>query len=300
MSDAVINSRPLMESDAHLVDFVIEEHDSECWQVATATRPGAARREEELCEDAAGARILDDGRLHVAVADGVSGGSRGDLCSAVAVQHALHLGVELGDADQLLSREQVDATMRSATAAVRRALARVGRTNGATVMVSAWLFPDGNGFLAHVGDCRAYRCIPSTRPTVEPLTRDHCYTNLGQEPPPGSLPDAPCRMIGIEDACAHDLQEFHLMKGEILLLLSDGVHGFIPDATLNDFLVANTPSAAESSLDVRKFAERLGRLALEWGSDDDVGIAVVSRRCPNEQRRCVGLRTIHNSDQLEA
>ena len=169
---------------------------------------------------------------------------------------------------------------------VEQAIARHTGRAGASTLAAAWLGSDGAGWLTHLGDVRAYRIAAGA---AEPhrLTIDHTYVNLKEEPPPYVPLENPARMAGNGIAGTPPLQAFQLDVGQALLLCTDGLHGFVTDAQINEVLVrnatatqaneANQPGKLMQPRAAMAMARRLVRLAVKQGSDDDIAVLLLWR-----------------------
>ncbi|MEO6564760.1 MAG: protein phosphatase 2C domain-containing protein [Casimicrobiaceae bacterium] len=199
------------------------------------------------------------------VADGVGGGAMAAWASrklVVAVQNSL-------------GRNRIDeASVRAALLDADRDIAQgiashgVG-TGAATVAVCAatgvlrtrWI-------IAWVGDCRVYRIDGARAPAL--LTSDDTYRHLGEEPPPGGSRDDPARMIGNGAVSSPNIGYVGLQSGEMLVLVSDGVHKHVEPEVMARTLHENTTLA--------RGCLRIVEIARANGSEDDATALVVHRR----------------------
>ncbi|HLL10329.1 MAG TPA: PP2C family protein-serine/threonine phosphatase [Rubrivivax sp.] len=205
-----------------------------------------------------------------AVADGVGGGSAGELASSELLAWCRDIPPKVWRRPQALS-----ARLRHADAALAQTLQTLhpgGRS--ATTFAGAWLGQDGRGCIAHVGDSRILRLQP--QPTGEwhctALTVDHTYANLGEQPPAGGDPDDPARMVGVGAAGEPAVASLRLRENEWLLLCSDGLHRFVPMP-----LLARLCQRGAGSSSLQALAQELARCALARGSHDDISVLLVRR-----------------------
>jgi len=110
--------------------------------------------------------------------------------------------------------------------------------------------------VAHVGDSRAYLLREGT---LTALTHDHVM----QHP---DFQHQLLRAVGADDSLVVDYVQAELQTGDSFVLLSDGVHGEISEATLRS-LVADQGAQAAS--------EALAAAALKAGGRDNVSALVV-------------------------
>jgi serine/threonine protein phosphatase PrpC len=244
--------------------------------VAGLSDAGVVRRHNED-------RYLIDKNLGLlAVADGMGGHQAGALASATALDvmraalARMPAVVPLPDQDP--DSTTVDARWEYADAlrrAVRTANADLYATNRArglvegqgmgTTLTGFWWLPSQSVMVVfHVGDTRLYRYRSGN---LTQLTRDHTAyqaalesSAVGAMPPrnvllqavgPASLVDPD---IGLFDACA----------GDVLLLCSDGLHGWVPHGELEAAVAAASPLAAVCA--------KLVALAMAHGSRDNVTV----------------------------
>jgi len=200
------------------------------------------------------------------VADGVGGG-------AMAARASRELVAQLHAA---LDRRRIDAgvirlALLRADREVRRSIANHTRASGAaTVALCAargWTL--AKWLIAWVGDCRVYRIGTTPGARAELLTADDTYRKLRETPPPGGSPDDPARMVGNGAVLEPNVAEIDLRCGEILLLVSDGVHKHVDASELSRVLRASTPL-------VRR-CWRLVALARARGSTDDATVLALHR-----------------------
>lgn len=209
------------------------------------------------------------------VADGVGGGSHGDIASAVLMEHCLAAGRDIARNDLALSQWVVKADE-----VVRARIAERGDKPGAATFVGVWFLQDllkGSCpfHIAHVGDCRIYHLIPSAACLwINQITCDQTYTNLGLQPPSGGSGDDPARMVGVGAAGTPPVAIFTLKEGEALLLCSDGLHKFLEDHHIARII----DDGWQSGQSEETICRSLVTAAKAAGSYDDVTALLVVRR----------------------
>jgi PPM family protein phosphatase len=207
---------------------------------------------------------LEVGRVHrsigaplglYVVADGMGGHSAGDVASGLAVntvaRHAIAtlLPSEFAEPDHVLD---IPAWLREATALANKTVheqRQLAGTNMGTTLVMAFISA-GRAHLANIGDSRAY-LINQTG--LRQLTVDHSLVQR--------LIDT--RQLTVEEARTHpqrnviyrnlgdratvepDITQIDLQPGDQLLLCTDGLSGYVEEATLLDTIrAAASPQAA--------------------------------------------------------
>ena len=145
---------------------------------------------------------------------------------------------------------------------------------GMGTTVVAALVDNGRLAVGHVGDSRLYLLDGND---LRPLTRDDSWTAavLAQDPYADleSIRRHPMRnaltnVVGARPQTDVHLSETTLRGGEVLVLLTDGVHGVLDDRWLSRILTGTD--------DVRRMAADLVEAAMTRGSRDNC-TAVVGR-----------------------
>lgn len=198
-----------------------------------------------------------------AVADGMGGHNAGEVASAMAVE--------------VFARE-MRAGMVSDGFALKRAVERANREvyekscsaegySGMGTTFTALALHAGRIAIAHVGDSRAYRIRGGE---ISRLTMDHTYVEeLVQQGviTPHEAKYHPkrnyiTRALGTVPRVEVDLTETELQAGDVYLLCSDGLTGYIEDSELLSV------SCAEGSWEDK--IEKLVNRALSAGGSDNI------------------------------
>jgi len=246
-----------------------------CWQIASTCQTGLRHQAlSQPCEDNLGHRPHPTGQITVAVADGVSGGACGTVASAAAVNHCL------STPSPHFCAQELDQ-------AVHTAVSIHTEQKGATTLAAAWLDSTGQGQLLHVGDCRIYHWQQAHH-QLQALTVDQTFTLLGELPPRHVPPDNPARMLGLGQMqaaqhrqCTHR-QPVHLDNGDMLLLCSDGLHGFVPDHLLAQLCQYASLGHMPDTATLMHLCHRMLDTAMDRGSDDDISLLLL-RYLPSQR-----------------
>ena len=207
---------------------------------------------------------LEVGRVHrsigtplglYVVADGMGGHSAGDVASGLAVntvaQHAVDTLLP-SELDRLDHAFDAPAWLREAAALANKTVheqRQLAGTNMGTTLVMAFVSA-GRAYLANIGDSRAYLI---NQDGLRQLTVDHSLVQR--------LIDT--KQITVEEARTHpqrnviyknlgdranvepDITQVDLQPGDQLLLCTDGLSGYVEEATLLDLIrSAVSPQAA--------------------------------------------------------
>jgi PPM family protein phosphatase len=178
------------------------------------------------------------------------------------------------------AKTAVDAIRRAHTAVCERA----GTTEedsdqdppGSTIVVA--IVRGTRATVAWLGDSRAYLVSESS---AERVTRDHSWKNeierMGYTAPAamGNMGSALTRCIGpLEGGLYSDVEPEveirDLPHGSTLVLCTDGLWGYFPEAEQIADVVRANPDATETEL-----AVRMVNLALVCGGEDNVTVAVI-------------------------
>ena len=263
------------------------------WAVAWASHTGP----HHLNQDCAGARWCQaDHGLAAAVADGVTQGAAGDVAALALVEHWLQ-GPGPG--------QRQPSFLRAAEAVVAGALRQLTPEPGAATGAACWLQPDGSGWATRVGDCRLLRVAPPANPlslagwSVQALLPDQTYANLWQQglgpAPPADDAQQPACMVGVGSLGEPEWLPLTLGGGELLLLVSDGLHSALSDDDWQAVLASHFGALPSRGADTAQpqntllaLAQLLIQTAIQRGSDDDITVLAL-KRCalPNPQQETV-------------
>lgn len=217
--------------------------------------------------------------LGVAVlADGMGGTRAGGVAAELAVDAALdHLTSALRRGP--LAPDDLSAAIKEANDRVIGTANAISsyRGMGTTLVVTAFL--DGKGYLAHVGDSRAYRYRGGE---LAQLTKDHSLVQEWVDAgvlSPEEAEKAPnrhviTRAIGAKPSVVPDVQPLELAEDDVILLCSDGLSGMLEDAEIAKLLGDSTgegdPALAGTASELVAAANRAGGM-------DNVTVVLISR-----------------------
>jgi PPM family protein phosphatase len=242
--------------------------------VGAATNVGRVRETNEdalLALHPAGDRA---GQILVAVADGMGGHKAGEVASALAIEslrQVLQRSDPSATADALLT-QAVEFANRTIWEAAAQDEAKEGM---GTTLVAALLEADGQTVIANVGDSRAYSVVDG-RAKLE--TSDHTWVNQQlisglmseREARHSPFRNLLTRTVGNAPRVQPDLfSGLRLRVGDALVLVSDGVSGYLDDSDVEQFL-GSAPTAQAA-------ADKLVDEAIERGGADNATAVVVRR-----------------------
>ncbi|MDB5777800.1 MAG: protein kinase [Polaromonas sp.] len=224
--------------------------------IGFATQAGRKPGNEDFCA----AMLPDPGQEGmgsvVAIADGVSAGGMGREAAQTTVTSLVRDYYATPETwDTTVALDRIIAAQNAWLASINR---RRQPVMGLTTLTALVLC--GQSYtLAHVGDSRAYLLRGGE---MLQLTHDHVVNH----------PDFKhqlLRSVGAEDHLVVDYSQGELLVGDIFVLVTDGVHGVLPDRRLKALSgLQATDSAAVAS-------QNLIEAALAAGSQDNVTAVVV-------------------------
>jgi protein phosphatase len=218
-------------------------------RIATASLSDVGRvrdHNEDSCgefEDAAGQRLL-------VVADGMGGHKGGATASRVAVE-------TIGEVFRQ-SRSDPPTTLQEALVTANRRVHELSGQNPelrgmGTTAVMVMIDASGRGWVAHVGDSRAYRVRNGK---IEPLTADHSV--VGEMLRQGLISEADAavhprrneilRSVGVESSVRPDVASVDLADGDRIVLCSDGLSGVMSAEEIAAVVQREPPREAVGTL----------------------------------------------------
>ena len=213
-----------------------------------------------------------------AVADGMGGHEGGEIASKLALQvladHVLRTVILPELAGELILEEDVAVRLRQATIAANDAvyLTRQKRGNDMGTTLTTAFIRDDRLFLAHVGDCRAYRWNADG---LAQLTTDHSVVAsmiAEGRAAPEEIYTHPhrsiiYRCIGDKPVVTVDTDILPLAPGDRIILCSDGLWEMVHDEGIEDVLLQEA--------DVQAACDLLVRHANLAGGEDNISVIIV-------------------------
>jgi protein phosphatase len=207
------------------------------------------------------------------VADGMGGAKAGEVAAQVAVDAVARLGPGA-------TVQDVRGAVARANRAIRRMASEDPDKSGMGTTLTAALVGDGALEVVHVGDSRAYLWrdgalsqVTEDHAVVAELVRRGSITQEEAETHPHR--NVITRALGAEDGVDADVVHVDLEDGDVVLLCSDGLSSYVPEAAIAEVL------AGAEGLDAA--AKGLVHLANAAGGVDNV--TVVLARVAREEDR---------------
>jgi serine/threonine protein phosphatase PrpC len=241
----------------------VREHNEDCFLVmnrADGRRGGSGERFEAQL----------DGALLLVVCDGMGGAAAGEIASRMAADR---MAAELGKADFGNSTpDQIASVMDHAVQQANQDIHDAAKANPSqkgmgTTMTAAVVTPD-RLFVSQVGDSRAYLL---RKGMLNQITKDQSL--IGQLIEEGTLTEEEAeklggrnivlQAVGVEENLRVDTKYWPLLRGDVLLVCSDGLSGMVKDARMKEIL-------AECGDDMQKAATKLIAEANQNGGRDNI------------------------------
>jgi protein phosphatase len=208
-----------------------------------------------------------------AVADGMGGAAAGEVASRMAID-AVREEIEDSGALQpahagpalLLGGVEVANALIHATAKGDPSKRGMGTT------FTGMLVCGGRVAIAHVGDSRAYLFRGGR---LQQMTEDHSWVAAmvragaltPEEAATSPRRNEIQRAVGAEERVDVDTRMIAAEPGDVYLLSSDGLHGLVPDAIIDETL--------RTERDMTRAAQRLVDCANDVGGDDNITVVLV-------------------------
>jgi serine/threonine protein phosphatase PrpC len=195
-------------------------------------------------------KIMEHKGAIFVVADGMGGHAAGEVASEIAVET---IREEYYDSEQEDVSETLAQAIKQANQVIYdRATEQAGRAGMGTTCVVA-VIRDALVYLANVGDSRAYLVRDGQ---IRQLTYDHSW--VAEQVRAGMLTDEQARThahrnvitraLGTQPEVYPDLFIHPLQDGDMLLLCSDGLSGYVSDEEMNRILNSSSPQEGVHAL----------------------------------------------------
>ncbi|HAG09838.1 MAG TPA: Stp1/IreP family PP2C-type Ser/Thr phosphatase [Desulfotomaculum sp.] len=207
-----------------------------------------------------------------AVADGMGGNRSGEVASRKILQELESFLIFYPDQNQDPGVILAEGVKR-ANKAVYVASFKSEDYHGMGTTLSCIIVRGDTFYLAHVGDSRIYLFRNGT---IVQLTQDHSVVQEMQNEGVITKEEARnhpyrhvlTRALGVELNMETDIDHFQLLPGDIILLCSDGLSGFVSDETILQVVL--------NAADLDQAVNALVQCALNAGGADNVSVVLVA------------------------
>ncbi len=206
-----------------------------------------------------------------AIADGMGGHEHGEVASHLAIKTAVEGFRKIPKGVMHVSL--LPRLVQEANAAVYdagRATSLRGARMGTTFVACALRFD--SAVVSHVGDSRCYlfrngngtqltrdHTMAEEQVRLGILTKEEAATNDGRH--------ILTRSLGNELFVAADTLTVNILPGDVLMLCTDGLHGYVPDTAILQMILRNP--------DLEKAADALVAAADDAGGHDNVSVQLI-------------------------
>jgi len=209
------------------------------------------------------------------VADGMGGALAGEVASLMAVETVQEAVSDLQDED---SHDKARDRVARAVAEANRRIYESSQSNpeqrGMGTTLTAALLRHGRIHFFQVGDSKGYifrsdklHKMTNAHSLIDTLVQDKVISEEDAEQLQGGK-NIILRALGAEATVKIDLSETTLGEGDIVLLCSDGLHGPVKHARIEEIV--------RGSLDPGKIAEELIAEARANGGPDNITVGVLA------------------------
>jgi len=232
-------------------------------------------RNEDFCDEfshASGFRLL-------VVADGMGGHRAGETASRVAVEAIGEVFAGFEGPLEAPPEEMLELALLTANRRVYQMAVGEPELRGmGTTAVALLLGPGALGWVAHIGDSRAYRYREGQ---LEPLTADHSVVGemerrgliTAEEAAVHPRRNEILRCVGVQAEVQADITKIDVRVGDRYLLCSDGLSGLVSDQHIAAVVAEGEPTEA---------ARQLVEAANRNGGHDNVTVQIANIQLPGE------------------
>lgn len=211
------------------------------------------------------------------LADGMGGANAGEMASATAVKVVKNY-IRNNFIKIERTKEQLERLIKSAMKEANKEVYRLSKDNpeysgmGTTLIIA--LIYRGRIHIGHIGDSRVYRVRQNI---FRQLTKDHSYVQSLVKQGAITLEEAKhhpqknvlLKVLGCEEKIDPDIFTKGFIKGDIILICSDGLHNMVDDKYIYEIIMKNI-------FDVRVACKKLIEKANSNGGSDNISCIIIS------------------------
>ena len=207
------------------------------------------------------------------VADGMGGHNAGEVASQLAIDFITEsLNDILQNSENPDVPRRINDALNSANESIYKMAREDKNRNGMGTTTVICTFANGEGYIANVGDSRAYACrndeiyqITIDHSIVEEMVANGSITREEARVHPQK--NIITRAIGSEKTTKADIFEYEYKLRDSIIICSDGLSGMVEDAT-----ILKTVQDGKSS---KEIADNLCELAKKNGGVDNITVIAI-------------------------
>jgi len=231
----------------------------------------------EKNEDAISIPLENEGIKLFILADGMGGANAGEKASSLAIQ-TIRDYIRLNFIKIERTKEEIEKVIRKAMIEANRKVFELSeeyqeyKGMGTTVVVV--LIYRGRLYIGHIGDSRVYRLRQSV---LRQLTKDHSYvqellrqgTITIEEAKNHPQKNVLLKALGCDRDIVPDVITKGFVKGDVILMCSDGLTNMVQDKEIYEIIMKNTS-------DLKVACKMLIDTANQNGGIDNVSAIIIS------------------------
>lgn len=207
------------------------------------------------------------------VADGMGGHQGGEIASGIAVNEvSSYINSNLSkDCDAQKVKRILESSIITANKKIHSLSLQHSEFSGMGTTITIALFHNGNLYIGHVGDSRAYRIRDNN---IEQLTKDHSLVWQLVEEGRITMTEAKThpmnhiitKALGTDEIIEPDIMEFDLKDNDIIVLCSDGLTNMLDNDSIKNIVCSFEPEEA---------ALKLIEKANSKGGHDNITVGII-------------------------
>ncbi len=229
------------------------------------------------------AMLVDPGLGLYIVADGMGGHAAGEVASARATEVVKQqiianrailkdLAKDPTPANRAAGAQLVETSVQRACADIYKTATTDSTKRGMGTTFVCLVVAGSKGLIGHVGDSRVYLVRNGQ---CHRLTEDHTLiaaqlkagTITKDQAATSQYRNVITRAVGIQESVQVDTLLVDLLPGDVIMLCSDGLHGYMPDEEVGSVIIA---------MPLKEVPDRLIAIANERGGKDNITAVAVS------------------------
>lgn len=214
------------------------------------------------------------------VADGMGGHRGGEIASAMVAELVPKLVGETQLIKDWSPRTALVESIQATNTSIFERAMNETKLQGMGTTTTALLFRAKTLTIGHVGDSRVYYFRNNA---IWQVTRDHSLVEeklragliTRSEMKTDRMKNVITRSVGFESKVNVELYEMEVKKGDLFLICSDGLSGFIEDEKMLEIVQEEVMSKRSEPYELKGTVEKLIAAANDNGGDDNITCVLV-------------------------